>query len=92
VDKDRGVVGESYFHPDDPAGWLRPGEPFMVNGLDWSWVFVWYKETLNFPGYCVGSNGTVWTKRIRVRLKNGQVAGMAIGEVWRRMKPGIRRP
>jgi hypothetical protein len=83
---------ESYFHPDDPAGWLRPGEPFMVGGLDWSWTFVWYKKNQEFPGYCVGSNGTIWTKRARIRLKNGQFAGTGMGKAWRRMKPSTRRP
>lgn len=52
----------AYFHPDDPAGWLKPDEPFVVDGLDWSWAFVYYKEPEGFPGYRIGSNGLFWTR------------------------------
>jgi hypothetical protein len=73
---------ETYFHPDDPAGWLKPGEPFMVDGLDWSWTFVWYKEVPDFPGYCAGTNGTVWSKLVNVGQKSRPV-----GSSWTWLKP-----
>jgi hypothetical protein len=44
---------------------LRPGDTWMVNGLDWSWAFVIFREVPGFPGYCVGSNGTFWSRMTR---------------------------
>jgi HNH endonuclease len=77
---------EAYFHPDDPAGRLKPGEPFIVDGLDWSWAFVSFKPVQDFPPYCIGSNGTVWTLWER-RYPKGRIGVlMVIGETWKRMK------
>jgi hypothetical protein len=44
-------------------------------GYDWAWVFVWFKDVVGFPGYSVGSNGSVWsskssTRSISRRYKN----------------------
>jgi hypothetical protein len=49
--------------PNDPEVGLRPGEAFMVDGLDWSWAFVWFKEIPDCPGYWIGSNGSLWSFR-----------------------------
>lgn len=50
-----------YFHPGDPAGHLEPDQPYIVDGLDWSWAFVLYEGIPEFPRYRVGTNGTVWS-------------------------------
>lgn len=52
-----------YVHPDDVAARLKPGEPYMVDGLDWSWMFVVYKEIPSRSKWIVGSNGTIWRWR-----------------------------
>lgn len=78
-----------YVHPDDPAGWLKPDEPFIVDGLDWSWAFVWYKEIDGSPGYCVGTNGTVWSRRRKVGLGFGYGCKSVLGEIWNRLKTPI---
>lgn len=41
----------------------RPCFEATVDGYDWSWAFVIFRETVAFPGYCVGSDGTVWTRK-----------------------------
>lgn len=51
----------TYLHPDDPANHIGPNDEFVVDGLDWAWAFVYYKPVPDFPGYCVGSNGTAWS-------------------------------
>jgi hypothetical protein len=56
------ILSAPYFHPDDPAGYLKPGESLAVGGLDWAWCFVWFKDIDGFPGYCVGSNGSIWSR------------------------------
>jgi hypothetical protein len=56
------ITREAYFHPSDPAGWLKPGEPFIVDGLDWSWAFVIYEVVPGYPAYCIGTNGLVWSR------------------------------
>lgn len=43
-----------------------------------------YREVPSFPGYRVGSDGTVWT-----RLKRQPNHKIAIGNEWRLMKPTI---
>lgn len=76
---------DPYVHPDDPTGWLKPDEPLMVNGLDWSWCYVVYKEVAGFLAYQIGTNGYLWTshggnwkrKRYRPweRIKGGNEGG-----------------
>jgi hypothetical protein len=48
-------------HPDDP----------------WSWARVIHRELPDFPGYCVGTDGSVWSCRARNRE----------GGRWRRLNP-----
>jgi hypothetical protein len=36
-----------------------------ADGHDWSWAFVVFRDIPDFEGYCVGSNGTVWSRRSR---------------------------
>jgi hypothetical protein len=62
-----------YFHPDDPGGYLEPGEPLMVGGYDFSWCYVIHKNVSGWTGYSVGTNGSLWSHRI--------------GGVWRRLSP-----
>jgi hypothetical protein len=57
------IAPERYVHPDDPAGWLKPYEPLMVDGLDWSWAFVWHKPVPGRDDYCVGFDGSFWSQR-----------------------------
>lgn len=71
-----------YVHPDDPAGRLKPGEPFMVDGIDWSWAFVIHREIEGFPWYCVGSDGSVWSRLVNVGQKSRPV-----GLSWTWLKP-----
>jgi transposase len=75
---------EPYVHPDDPAGWLKPDEPLMSGGYDFSWCFVWYKAVLGHPDYRVGTNGTAWSSLPRgnrrvskgwTKLKGNQIQG-----------------
>jgi hypothetical protein len=80
---------EQYFHPDDPAGWLKPGEPFVVDGLDWRWAFVIYKEIPGFPGYCAGTNGTIWTRWTRIYTDKGCGTRAVIGIRWIQRKPSF---
>lgn len=60
-----------YVHPDDPARNLAPDVPLMVDGLDWAWMFVWYKEVPDRPGYCVGTDGSFWSRWKRVGRPGG---------------------
>jgi hypothetical protein len=48
-------------HPDDP----------------WSWTRVVYHEIEGWPGYCVGTDGSVWTQKIRLNF---------MSERWRQLK------
>lgn len=89
MSRENDTTRRSYVHPADPAGWLRPDEPYIVDGLDWSWAFVVYRPVLGFSGYCVGSNATAWT--CIVRLRTGTKARVfGPGPIWRRMKASIR--
>lgn len=50
------------FNRQNPATWLKPDEPLIgVDGRDWSWAYVWHKDIEGFPGYKIGSDGSVWT-------------------------------
>jgi hypothetical protein len=52
---------EPYVHPDDPAGYLKPGDTLMAGGYDFSWCYVNYRGVKGCPSYCVGDNGTAWS-------------------------------
>lgn len=56
-------------------------------GYDWSWAFVIFREIPGYPGYCVGTDGSLWTC-IRVVSKGDGTGfvGIATGE-WRPKKP-----
>jgi hypothetical protein len=69
-----------YVHPDDPAGYLKPGDTLMVGGYDFSWCFAWFKPVADKPVYCVGHDGSVWSC-----LKRGYHLN-PIGP-WHRLKP-----
>jgi hypothetical protein len=49
-----------YVHPDDPAGYLKPGDTLMAGGYDFAWCYVWFKEIPMFLSYQIGSNGWLW--------------------------------
>lgn len=76
----------AYFHPADPAGWLRPDEPFVVDGLDWSWAFVVHRPVDGFPGYCVGSDGTAWTAWERYYTEGIEGSRVRIGPAWTKLR------
>jgi hypothetical protein len=80
-----------YVHPDDPAKDLAPGKPFIVDVLDWAWAFVVYKDVEGFPGYMVGSDGSVWSAFERRYVKGVRGGTRAIGTDWKRMSPGRAR-
>lgn len=79
------IAPTPYVHPDDPAGRLRPGEPLIVDGFDWSWAFVVHRPIEGFPGYCVGSDGTVWSRR-----RCGKTPAR-FGSTWHRLKAKFLR-
>ncbi len=62
------------------------------NGYDWAWAYVVYKEIPGRPGYCVGSDGSVWSRFKQVTrggFGNGFVT--IISGIWRRMKTILRK-
>lgn len=46
-----------------PVGRLAPGEPYVVDGLDWSWAFVAFAEIPGWPGYRAASDGRIWSQK-----------------------------
>lgn len=67
-----------------PTSLIGPGEKWLVDGLDWSWAFVVYRDARDFPNYCLGSNGTVWS---RARRKSGCLSAR-----WVAIRPFRRSP
>jgi hypothetical protein len=53
---------EPYVHPDDPAGYLKPGDTLMAGGYDFAWCYVVYEEVPGFPAYQIGTNGVLWSR------------------------------
>jgi hypothetical protein len=51
-----------------------------ANGYDWAWAYEIFGEIEDFPGYKIGSEGTVWSLWIR-GSKNRR-----LGTVWKRLK------
>jgi hypothetical protein len=77
------TIRSTYVHPDDPANHIKPGEAFIVDGLDWSWAFCIFRPIEGYPGYCVGSNGTVWSC---LDKGHGYSSRWEISETWRQLK------
>ncbi len=50
-----------------------------------------YRELPGFPGYRVGSDGSVWTARGRVGMGPGKGSRSVITDTWRRMKLRVNR-
>jgi molybdenum-dependent DNA-binding transcriptional regulator ModE len=73
-----------YVHPDDPAGYLKPGDTLMAGGYDFAWCYVWFKEVPGRPGYRVGHDGAVWS--CIKRGGNIQVRGI-LTDQWHRLNP-----
>lgn len=77
----------TYVHPDDPANHIRPGEAFIVDGLDWSWAFCVFRPVPGYPAYCAGSNGTVWSC-LRRTVKGYRLgAKWVASDQWKRLRP-----
>jgi hypothetical protein len=72
----------AYIHPDDPAGRLEPDQPLLVDGLDWSWAFVWFKDVPGHSGYRVGVDGNVWSC-----LEHAGPGKYVMSDRWHRLKP-----
>ena len=74
-------------NPQDPSTYLKPGESLLDNdGRDWSWAYVIYREVRGFPGYRVGTNGTVWSS-MKVRSLGGRGGFFcAPSDEWRMVK------
>jgi hypothetical protein len=66
-----------HFDPT-PLLYPGPGEERIANGFDWSWTMVIYRELPGFPGYCIGTDGSVWSRR----SKSGQLS-----DRWVRLNP-----
>jgi hypothetical protein len=62
---------------------LSPTDTLIVDGLDWSWAFVIYREIPGTWGYFAGSNGTVWSRRVP-----GGKQPFVLDSEWRRLKAG----
>ena len=52
---------------------------------------VQYKEISGFPGYRVGSDGSVWSKWRRFGLGPGKGSTFILGEQWKKLKPHVDR-
>lgn len=52
-------------------------------GRDWAWCFVVFRDVPDFPGYCVGSDGSVWSRRQSPRVRPEYR--------WRLLKPWPNR-
>jgi hypothetical protein len=77
-------------NPQDPATWLKPGEKLIgADGRDWAWTYVVYAEAPDFPAYCAGTNGTVWTrwKRIGTTADGRRGSSFVMDDTWKRLKP-----
>lgn len=74
-----------YFHPEDPAGYLKPGDTLMSGGYDFSWCYVNYRDAIGYPGYRVGDNGTSWSCIAR----RGVCQTGVIGDQWHRLSPYV---
>lgn len=48
-----------------------------------------YRHCPGFPGYCVGSDGGVWSCRKRNGLGRGRGTESVVGERWVRKKPSL---
>lgn len=77
------------FNSQNPATWLKPDEPLMAAGLDWSWCYVWFKDVVGFPGYKVEWHGTVWSNWKRSSLGFGKGSRTEPGGPWKIRKPGL---
>lgn len=74
-------------NPQDPSTWLAPGDRLIdADGRDWAWCYVLYREIEGFPAYCVGTNGSVWS-RCRRGGKPSSPDRFAVGYPWRRLVP-----
>lgn len=54
--------------PENPALWLKPDEPLMASGYDWSWCYVAFGTIKGFPQYRVTDRGIVYSRRTRISL------------------------
>lgn len=71
-------------NPNDPSTWLKPDEPLVgADGRDWSWCYVEYRLVRGWQAYCVGTNGTAWS---RWKKGNRWHAGSPTDGPWRRLK------
>jgi hypothetical protein len=89
MSSDKSSTPARYVHPQDPAGHLKPGDSLMVDGLDWSWAFVWYKDIVGFPGYKAGSDGSIWS--CLKRVFEGRGCYSILSDCWRRLTPTITK-
>ena len=61
------------------------------SGYDWAWAFVVFRDVPGFPGYMVGSDGSVWS---RIRLKSlgcGKGTAATLGGQWHLRRTSINR-
>jgi hypothetical protein len=77
---DRKSIRDDGYLSEDPSTWLRPGNRLMAGGFDWVWCYAWFREVPDFPGYCVGHTGTVWSCV-------GMGPGSRLTSKWRPLKP-----
>lgn len=70
---------------------LKPGEPFIVDGLDWSWAFVTFAPVAYAPGYMVASDGRILSCWKRVSLGFGHGTTFVLSDEWRELGGGRDR-
>jgi hypothetical protein len=46
---------------NNPASWLKPDEPLLSGGYDWSWCYVVFRDIPGAHGYCASSCGDIWS-------------------------------
>lgn len=49
------------------------------------------KPLLDFPGYAIRADGTVWTCRVRGAAPGSHSGGSCITNVWRQLKPKVNK-
>lgn len=48
-----------------------------------------YRDVIGFPGYKVGSDGSIWSCRTKISLGNRKGMRSAMSDTWRRLKPQL---
>lgn len=75
-------------NPITRIGNLNPDEPFIVDGLDWSWAYVVFCPITYAPGYMAASDGRILSCWKRVSLGIGQGSTFVLSNRWKELEGG----